>query len=59
MSVATPTLDAILRPDPQIVIIGLVAISLSLWFYILARAGMEMGNMPAISGGAMMAMAPA
>ncbi|MDP6709632.1 MAG: DUF2182 domain-containing protein [Alphaproteobacteria bacterium] len=59
MTTESPALERLLKRDRQIVIAGLVGVSLAAWLYILAGAGMEMGEMPAMPSGAMMAMAPA
>ena len=55
MSIESPALERLLKRDRQVVVAGLVFVSLASWLYILAGAGMEM-EMP---GTGMAAMAPA
>ena len=56
MDVKSPALEQVLKRDRQIVIGGLVFVSVASWLYILAGAGMDMGNMAPMSGAAMMTM---
>ena len=56
MDVGSPVLERILKRDRQIVIGGLVFVSLASWLYILTGAGMDTGKMTPMSGGAMLTM---
>lgn len=56
MDVGSPVLERILKRDRQIVIGGLVFVSLASWLYILTGAGMDTGEMTPMSGGAMLMM---
>ena len=56
MDVASPGLERVLKRDRHIVIGGLVFVNLASWLYILTGAGMSMGEMASMSGGAMMTM---
>ena len=54
MDVGSPGLERVLKRDRQIVIGGLVFVSLASWLYILTGAGMDTGNMAPMSGDAML-----
>ena len=56
MDVGSPVLERILKRDRQIVIGGLVFVSLASWLYILTGAGMDTGEMTPMSGGATLTM---
>ena len=56
MTVGSPGLERVLKRDRQIVIVGLVFVSLASWLYILTGAGMDTGNMAPMSGDAMLTM---
>jgi predicted metal-binding membrane protein len=56
MDVGTPGLERVLNRDRQIVIGGLVFVSLVSWLYILTGAGMDSGKMAPMSGSDMLTM---
>ncbi len=56
MDAESPGLERVLKRDRQIVIGGLVFVSLASWLYILTGAGMDTGKMAPMSGGAMLTM---
>jgi predicted metal-binding membrane protein len=61
VSIEEPILERVIKRDRFIVVAGLAAVSVASWLYILAGAGMDMGDMtlgPASSAGAMTDMAP-
>lgn len=56
MDSGDPRLVRILAHDRRIVVGGLALVCLASWLYILAGAGVEMGDAPSASGGSGMAM---
>ncbi len=56
MDVGSPGLERVLKRDRQIVIGGLVFVSLTSWLYILTGAGMDTGEMSSISSGTVLTM---
>jgi len=53
MAVESSAFERVLKRDRHIVVGGLVIVGLASWLYILTGAGMDMGQMSAMSGGAM------
>jgi predicted metal-binding membrane protein len=59
MAIESPAFERVLKRDRHIVIGGLVIVGLASWLYILTGAGMDIGEMSTMSGGAMTTMTSA